>query len=154
MEGTLSVHFFKKTICFLVCYLRRFSFHLSPSLKKKNPQLSKAFDIISSLGCTECSVCRFSAVVLPASSPDHFKSSGILEIRKRKQGNLPPTLYLFPSRKLTVSVCNRESQLWWSWWSQSTDICKLTGLNIFYIYIFKKLLLISLKCPKERREMP
>ena len=52
--------------------------------KKKNPQLSKAFDIISSLGFAECSGCRFSAVVLPASSQDHFKSSGILEISKRK----------------------------------------------------------------------
>ena len=53
-------------------------------IKRENPQLSKAFDIVSSLGFTECSGCRFSAVVLPASSQDHFKSSGNLEIRKRR----------------------------------------------------------------------
>ena len=85
VEGTRLVHFFKRPSVswYATCAGFPFIFHLKKK-KKKTPQLSKAFDIISSLGFTECSGCRFSAVVLPASSQDHFKSSGILEIRKRK----------------------------------------------------------------------
>lgn len=73
---------------------------------KKNARLSEAFDITSFLGFIECSFSGFSAVVLPASSQDHFKPSEILEIRIRKKVS-SPTLCLFPSGELTVPVSNQ-----------------------------------------------